>query len=152
MPHPYASPALGLLALRLGLGIVMIVHGAQKLFGLFGGGGLEGTAQFFAGIGIPMAGTMALLVGLLEFVGGLAIVAGAWTHIFAALLSFDMLGAIILVHLPNGFTGAGGYEFTFVLFLIAITLFFTGPGRYSIDGRRHSGRETLHPPSDPIRT
>jgi len=53
-----------------------------------------------------------------------------------------MLVAIITVHLPNGFTGAGGYEFTFVLFLVAITLFFMGPGHYSVDGMRHSGRES----------
>jgi putative oxidoreductase len=141
MPHRYANPSLGLLALRLGLGTVMIVHGAQKLFGMFGGGGLEGTAQFFASVGIPMAGTAALLVGLLEFFGGIAVIAGAWTHIFALLLAIDMLVAIVTVHLPQGFTGQGGYEFTFILFLAAITLFFIGPGHYSVDGMRHAGRE-----------
>lgn len=144
MPHRYANPSLGLLALRVGLGCVMIVHGAQKLFGMFGGGGLEGTTQFFASIGIPMAGAAALLVGLVEFFGGIAVIVGAWTHIAALLLAIDMLVAIITVHLPNGFSGEGGYEFTFVLFLVAMTLFFVGPGHYSLDGKRHAGREAEH--------
>ncbi|HLV26353.1 MAG TPA: DoxX family protein [Gemmatimonadales bacterium] len=141
MPHRYANPSLGLLALRIGLGSVMIVHGAQKLFGMFGGGGLEGTTQFFASLGIPMAGAAALLVGLVEFAGGIAVVLGAWTHIVVLLMAIDMLVAIVTVHLPNGFTGQGGYEFNFVLFLVAMTLFFVGPGHYSIDGMRRSGRE-----------
>jgi len=119
----------------------MIVHGAQKLFGMFGGGGLEGTTQFFASLGIPMAGAAALLVGLVEFAGGIAVVLGAWTHIVVLLMAIDMLVAIVTVHLPNGFTGQGGYEFNFVLFLVAMTLFFVGPGHYSIDGMRRSGRE-----------
>lgn len=141
MPHRYANPSLGLLALRLALGCVMIVHGAQKLFAMFGGGGLEGTTQFFASIGIPMAGTAALLVGILEFFGGIAIIAGAFTHIVALLLAIDMVVAIVTVHLPNGFSGEGGYEFNFVLFLVAMTLFFVGPGHYSVDGMRRAGRE-----------
>lgn len=139
--HRYANPALGLLALRVGLGLIMVVNGAQKLFGIFGGGGLDGTAQFFASHGIPVPAVTASFVGTVEFIGGIAIIAGAWTHIAAILIAVVMAAATIIVHLPNGFTGEGGYAFTFILFLAAIALFFVGPGQYSVDRRLHVGRE-----------
>lgn len=147
MPHPYANPAIGLLALRVGLGLVFVVHGAQKLFGLFGGGGLEGTAQFFGAVGIPMPGVMALVVGIVEFFGGIAMIAGAFTHVVSLLLAIVQAVAIVTVHLPNGFTGEGGYEFNFVLFLGAVALFFIGPGRYSVDVARRADRSPAPTPA-----
>lgn len=144
MQHRFANPSLGLLALRIGVGSVMIYHGAQKLFGVFSGGGPAGTAQFFGSLGIPAPEIMAIVVGIVEFGGGLALMAGAMTHIAALLIAGTMLVAIVTVHLPQGFGGQGGYEFPLMLFLAAIGLFFLGPGHYSIDGVRHAGREGEH--------
>lgn len=124
----------GALALRIPIGIVFAAHGAQKLFGWFGGYGLEGTGQFFASVGLNPGYLLALLAGLAEFFGGLALVAGLLVRPAAAALAFAMLIAIFAVHWGKGFFAAsGGYEFALALFAASLSLLFSGGGRFSVD-------------------
>lgn len=124
----------GALALRIPVGIVFAAHGAQKLFGWFGGYGLEGSGQFFASVGLNPGYLLALLAGLAEFFGGLALVAGLLVRPAAAALAFAMLIAIFAVHWGKGFFAAsGGYEFALALFAASLSLLFSGGGRFSVD-------------------
>lgn len=124
----------GALALRIPVGIVFAAHGAQKLFGWFGGYGLEGSGQFFASVGLNPGYLLALLAGLAEFFGGLALVAGLLVRPAAAALAFAMLVAIFAVHWGKGFFAAsGGYEFALALFAASLSLLFSGGGRFSVD-------------------
>jgi putative oxidoreductase len=124
----------GALALRFPVGIIFAAHGAQKLFGWFGGYGLEGTGQFFASVGLNPGYLLALLAGLAEFFGGLALVAGLLVRPAAAALAFAMLIAIFAVHWGKGFFAAsGGYEFALALFAASLSLLFSGAGRFSVD-------------------
>lgn len=126
--------AAGALALRIPVGIIFAAHGAQKLFGWFGGYGLEGTGQFFASVGLNPGFLLALLAGLAEFFGGLALVAGLLVRPAAAALAFAMLVAIFAVHWGKGFFAAsGGYEFALALFAASLSLLFSGGGRFSVD-------------------
>lgn len=126
----------GALALRIPVGIIFAAHGAQKLFGWFGGYGLEGTGQFFASVGLNPGYLLALLAGLAEFFGGLALVAGLLVRPAAAALAFAMLVAIFAVHGGKGFFAAsGGYEFALALFAASLSLLFSGAGRFSVDRR-----------------
>lgn len=124
----------GTLALRVPVGIIFAAHGAQKLFGWFGGYGLEGTGQFFGSIGLAPGYLMALLAGAAEFFGGLALVLGLFVRPAAAALSVAMLVAIFAVHLSKGFfLDKGGYEYALALFAASVSLLFTGGGRSSAD-------------------
>jgi putative oxidoreductase len=134
--RPLRNPAFGLLLLRAVLAAVMIHHGAQKLFGAFGGGGIDGTARFFGTLGLPAPDALAWLVGIAELGGGALLLMGLFTPIAAAVIAAVMAGTIALVHFPNGFSGEGGYEFPLVNMVAAIALVFTGPGRYSLDERQ----------------
>ncbi|MBI3155132.1 MAG: DoxX family protein [Burkholderiales bacterium] len=126
--------AAGALALRIPVGIIFAAHGAQKLFGWFGGYGLEGTGQFFGSVGLNPGYLLALLAGLAEFFGGLALVAGLLVRPAAAALAFAMLVAIFAVHWGKGFFAAsGGYEFALALFAASLSLLFSGAGRFSVD-------------------
>lgn len=130
------NTGLGLLLLRVVLAIVFIAHGAQKLFGIWGGGGISGTAGFFDSLGIPLPGVMAVASGILEFFGGILLALGLLTRPVALLLAIEMLVATATVHWPQGFfvsTDAFGIEFTMVLMVAALTLVFTGSGRLSVD-------------------
>jgi putative oxidoreductase len=125
---------IALLVLRLVLGGVFVAHGAQKLFGSFGGPGIEGTAGFHEQLGIKPAKPMAILAGLAEFVGGMLVAAGFLTPLAALALIVVMIVAIVKVHLKNGFFAAsGGYEFNLVLIAVAVALILAGSGAYSID-------------------
>ena len=127
------------LVLRVPVGIIFAAHGAQKLFGWFGGYGLEGTGQYLASIGLEHGYLMALLAGGAEFFGGLALVLGLLVRPAAAALAFAMLVAIFAAHWSSGFFAAsGGYEFALALFAASLSLVFSGGGRYSLD-RRISG-------------
>jgi putative oxidoreductase len=124
----------GALALRIPVGIIFAAHGAQKLFGWFGGYGLEGTGQFFGSVGLNPGYLMALLAGLVEFFGGLALVAGVLVRPAAASLSLAMLIAIFAVHWSKGFfVDKGGYEYALALFAASLSLLFSGAGRFSVD-------------------
>ena len=122
------------LALRLGGGVIFAAHGAQKLFGWFGGYGLEGTGQFFGSIGLTPGYLMALLAGAAEFFGGLALILGLLVRPAAASLAFAMLVAIFSVHGSKGFfMDKGGYEYALALFAVSASLVFSGGGRASLD-------------------
>jgi len=124
----------GQLALRIPVGIIFAAHGAQKLFGWFGGYGLEGTGQWMASIGLHPGTLMALLAGGAEFFGGLALIVGLLVRPTAAVLAFNMLVAIVAVHLGNGlFTSNNGYEFALALLAAAVSLTLSGGGRASLD-------------------
>jgi putative oxidoreductase len=122
------------LPLRLALGVIFIAHGAQKLFGAFGGAGISGTAQFFERIGLAPATAFAVVVGLVEFVGGALVLVGLLTRWAALLLAIDMLGAILVVHLRHGlFASSGGFEFPLSLLAASLTLVILGAQSASID-------------------
>lgn len=122
------------LALRIPVGIIFVAHGAQKLFGWFGGYGLEGTGQFFGSVGLNPGYLMALLAGAAEFFGGLALIFGVLVRPAAAALSVAMLVAIFAVHFGKGFfLDKGGYEYALALFAASLSLLFSGAGRFSVD-------------------
>lgn len=124
----------GALALRVPVGIIFAAHGAQKLFGWFGGYGLDGTGQFFGSIGLNPGYLMALLAGAAESFGGLALVVGLLVRPAAAALAFAMLVAIFAVHFSKGFfLDKGGYEYALALFAASLSLLFSGAGRFSVD-------------------
>lgn len=131
---------LGRLLLRLILGGLFIGHGTQKLFGWFGGHGLEGTGQFFEGsLGLRPGKHHALAAGLSETGGGSLILLGAATPLASAALIATMLTAINRVHLKNGpWASDGGYEYNLLMIGAALALAETGPGSPSIDAARGS--------------
>ncbi len=123
----------GAVALRVPVGIVLAAHGAQKLFGWFGGYGLEGTGQWLASIGFEPGYLMALLAGSAEFFGGIALIVGLMTRPAALVAAFTMLMAMT-VHIGNGlFVGNNGYEYALILLAATISLAFRGAGSVSID-------------------
>jgi putative oxidoreductase len=125
---------VGLLVLRLVLGVIFIGHGAQKLFGSFGGPGLKGTAGFFEQLGIKPPYLMAVLAGLAEVVGGILVILGFLTPLATLALIVVMIVAVLTVHLKNGFfVTNGGYEFNLALAGMALTLLIVGAGAYSLD-------------------
>lgn len=127
------------LILRLTLGLVMLPHGAQKLLGLFGGFGFDGTLGFFTEkMGFPWI--IAFLVIMGESFGSLGLLAGFLTRFSAASIGVIMLGAITMVHLPNGFfmnwfgkQAGEGYEYHLLVLGISIALTIIGAGRWSVD-------------------
>lgn len=127
-----AGPAM--LALRIPAGIIFIAHGAQKLFGWFGGYGLEGTGQFMASVGLTPGYLMALLAGATEFLGGIALLIGLLVRPAAAGLSFTMLVAIFAVHWSNGlFASNGGFELPLAMLGACVALLIAGGGSPSLD-------------------
>lgn len=126
--------ALGLLIIRLVIGLSFVAHGSQKVFGWFGGYGPKGTGGFFDSIGIKPGVLMAVLAGLAEIAGGLLFAAGLWTPLGAALIALTMLVAIIKVHGKNGYWAtSNGYEYNLTLIAIAVGVALIGAGEYSLD-------------------
>ena len=124
----------GPLVLRVALGLVMMGHGSQKLFGAFGGGGLSQTAGFFGQIGIVPGYFWAVVVAVVETFGGLLVLIGLLTRVAGLLIAITMFVAMVWVHLPNGFFLSNrGIEYTLVLFAAALALVLTGPGTPSVD-------------------
>jgi len=119
---------------RLGVGIVFAAHGAQKLFGWFGGYGLEGTAGWMTSIGLEPGMLMAALAGSAEFFGGLLLIVGLLVRPAALMLAATMAVAIATVHLQNGlFMSNNGYEFGLALLVISLGFVFRGAGSLSLD-------------------
>ncbi|CAL9428627.1 DoxX family protein [Streptomyces sp. enrichment culture] len=129
----YDRRDLGLLLLRLGAGGVLAAHGTQKLFGWFGGHGIEGTGQFMESVGYRPGKASATAAGLAETGGGTLLMLGLATPAAGAAAAGAMAGAAA-VHTPNGFFNqGGGYEYAATLGLAATGLAVTGPGRLSLD-------------------
>ncbi|TVY08419.1 DoxX family protein [Paenibacillus cremeus] len=123
----------GLLLIRLIIGLTFMGHGAQKLFGWFGGYGIKGTGQWLDSIGMKPGALMALVAGLSELLGGFFFASGWLTVIGAVLIVLTMLMAIVKVHAKNGFwVTAGGMEYNVVLIAAAIGVALIGPGALAL--------------------
>ncbi len=132
------SHGLDTLPLRIGAGVIFAAHGAQKLFGWFGGYGLEGTGAWMASIGIEPGVLMAAMAGSAEFFGGLLLIVGLLVRPAAAVLAITMVVAIVTVHLQNGlFMSNNGYEFGLALLVISVGLVVRGAGGISADRLIH---------------
>jgi putative oxidoreductase len=126
---------IGRLVLRLVVGGFFVGHGTQKLFGWFGGNGLDATAQGFHKMGLRPGRVQAIAAGAGEAGGGAGLALGLATPFSAAVLISVMLTAINRVHLKNGpWTTNGGYEYNVVLIVAALTVAELGPGKLSVDG------------------
>lgn len=148
-PAPLTSSRadLGLLIARLALGGVMLAHGLQKVLVY----GVAGTQQAFAGMGAPLPEFSALAVIALEVLGGIALIAGLLTPLVATLNVLSMLGAAVLVHLPNGFFAAtGGWELVGLLAAISLAVAIAGSGRYGIDGVLRARRAARSDIAEPV--
>ncbi|CAM5779903.1 MULTISPECIES: DoxX family protein [Brevibacillus] len=124
---------VGLLIIRLVVGLTFAAHGTQKLFGWFGGHGLKGTGGWFESIGMKPGVAMALMAGLSELIGGLLFAAGVGTWVGAVLIIGTMLVAIVKVHGPNGYWATqNGYEYNLTLIAVALGVALIGPGAYTL--------------------
>ncbi|MED1782627.1 DoxX family protein [Brevibacillus fortis] len=121
----------GLLLIRLVIGLTFAGHGAQKLFGWFGGYGLKGTGGWLESIGVKPGVAMAFVAGLAELVGGLMFAAGVGIWASSILLAFTMLVAILKVHGQNGYwVTQNGFEYNLTLIAVVIGVALIGPGAY----------------------
>ena len=120
---------IALLIIRAVTGVIFIAHGWQKLF-VYGFGGVSGA---FAHMGVPAPEVLGPFVALVEFFGGIALVIGLLTRLAALGLAFNMLVAMLLVHIKSGFFAPSGIEFPLSLFAAALVLVFTGAGNLSSD-------------------
>lgn len=126
--------ALGLLVIRLVIGLTFAAHGSQKLFGWFGGYGVDGTAGFFESIGLKPGKPLALLAGAGEFLSGLFFAAGFLTPLAAAAMAVIMMVAIKTVTGKNGYwITANGTEYNIAIIAVAVGVALTGPGAYALD-------------------
>src|SRR5947207_3599922 len=125
---------LALFVLRIVVGGLFAAHGRQKLFGVLGGHGLDGTGQFFEALGLRPGRRHATLAALSEFGGGLLLIFGLLTPLGAAAIIGVMVVAVLTVHLPKGWQNTeGGYEYNVVLAATAFALASAGPGGWSLD-------------------
>jgi len=139
---PSILPLIGRLSVfaepivRIAAGLLLIPHGAQKLFGWFGGYGLTATGQFFEGqLGMSPGVLFAGAAGSVEFFGGIALVLGLFTRPVAAAVAV-LMAVALTVHVPNGFFWSnGGIEYPLMWGLLAIAIFLRGGGQYSLDAR-----------------
>jgi putative oxidoreductase len=132
------SDDVSLTTLRVVLGVVFFAHGAQKMLGWFGGYGFQGTMGFFTHMGFPSA--VAFLIICTEFFGGLGLIVGLLTRIAALGIGGEMIGAIFMVHLPNGFfmnwfgnQKGEGFEYHLLVIAMAGALLMKGAGAFSVD-------------------
>ena len=125
---------LGLLVLRVVVGALFVGHGAQKLFGVFGGPGVSGTAGFFEQVGLKPGRLHAIAGGVAELSGGALLALGLVTPLAALLVTAVMTAAILSVHLRNGlWSAANGYEYNLVLIAAAFAVAAVGAGEWSLD-------------------
>ena len=125
---PFVLPIL-----RVGMGLILIPHGAQKLFGWFGGMGFERFVQLFSNLGYKPGALWVTLVALTEFVGGMLLVLGLFTRAAALALVIFM---IVAVHFTSGkgfFWTAGGLEYSLLILLVGLVFLIRGGGDYSLD-------------------
>ena len=135
--------------LRLTVGVMFVAHGMQKLFAMWGGGGLRGTAAYFGELGLAPAFPLAVLAGVTEFAGGIMLIAGLFTRSAAAALAAVMAVALWAAHVPHGFfinwaliPGQGhGVEFHLVALGALACLVLTGAGALSVDHARARSAE-----------
>ena len=126
--------SVGLLVLRLVVGLAMAAHGAQKLFGWFGGYGIAGTGGFFEGLGFRPGKIFAVAAGLSEFGGGVLVALGLLGPVGSALILSVMIVAALTVHWKNGFFAASnGIELPLLYAAAVVAVAFAGPGIYSLD-------------------
>ena len=134
LPLDAAAVSIGLLLLRLVVGLAMAGHGTQKLFGWFGGHGLAGTGGFFEMLGFRPGRMFALAAGVTEVLSGILLAAGFLGPVGPALMLSVMIVAALTVHWKNGFfSTSNGIELPVMFSVAAIALAFTGYGRFSID-------------------
>jgi putative oxidoreductase len=125
---------LGILIIRVVVGLALAAHGSQKLFGWFGGGGLEGTQGMMDHLGFRPARLWGSIAAVSEFGGGLLLAAGLLSPLGSLAIAAAMLTAVLAVHLPNGFWNSkGGFELPLVNLAAAAGVAVAGPGRYSVD-------------------
>jgi putative oxidoreductase len=125
---------VGLLILRLGVGVAFSLHGFQKLFGWFGGGGIDGTAGWFRSLGFGGGRPAAVLAGVSEIGGGLGLAVGLFTPLAAAAVIGTMTVAAYVNGTDNGFWSVSkGWELNGYLVVVAWALATTGPGALSLD-------------------
>jgi putative oxidoreductase len=130
---------LALAILRVVLGFIFAVHGWQKYNDI----GIAGMQAGFGQMGVPNAEVFAVLVIVLELVGGVLLILGFLSRPIAALLAVEMIGALVLVHAPNGFfVNENGYELVLILAAAALTIALAGPGRFSLDYAVFGSRKT----------
>jgi putative oxidoreductase len=120
---------LGLTVLRVVVGIVFVMHGGQKVFVT----GIQHVSGMFAGMGIPLPLASAVVVSLVEFLGGLALALGIVTRWAALLIAIDMVVAILKVHLPHGFFSPAGFEYPLTLLAANVALVLNGPGAAALE-------------------
>jgi putative oxidoreductase len=132
----YPFETLGIPVLRVVVGIVFAMHGGQKLFVYR----FTGVARSFAIMGIPLPDASAVVVTLVEFIGGLLLILGLFSRWAAWLLAIDMAVAIVAVHLENGFFLPHGFEYALVLLAATITLALSGPGEPALDRKLSRSR------------
>lgn len=123
---------------RIILGIIFFVHGWQKFFQT----GISDVAAGFEAMGVPAPTFSAWFAGIVELVGGAALILGLAVPVFAILLIIDMIGAIFTTHIDQGFWNAdGGYEFNLALIAGLIAVGFAAQGRLSVDGNIAASRQ-----------
>lgn len=125
-----SSQSWGLTVLRVTVGVVFLVHGGQKLF-VFG---FHGVAGFLSGLGFPLPGASGVVLTLVELLGGAALLLGLFTRWAAALIAIDMVVAILVVHLKNGFFNPKGFEYPLTVVAACVALAIGGAGAASVDG------------------
>ncbi len=135
------------LVTRLTIGLILFPHGAQKMLGIFGGYGFNGTMRFFTGT-MHLPWLIGFLVILIEFIGSLSLIAGFASRLWSALVIIEMLGAVVTTHLKNGFfmnwagTQKGeGYEFHLLIIGLALAILINGSGKFSADKKLQTNPE-----------
>ena len=117
---------------RMFVGLIFLLHGAQK-FGFLGGPGIDGFSGFLTQIGIPLGYIFSPVVGIVELFGGIALLLGFFVRYASIALAINMLVAVFAVHLNKGFLQSGGYEYPLLLFLLCIMFMHSGAGSFSLE-------------------
>lgn len=129
-----SKASYGMTILRIMLGIILIAHGSQKLFGIFGGYGLEGTGKFMDSIGLHPGYIMALLAGAGEFVSGSLLLLGLFSRIGALIAVLISIVALLSVHIHNGFfMSNNGFEYILLLLIASATILIEGGGKLRLE-------------------